>query len=196
MRLVYEVTNHDPAHGADATPSQEGTGGRVGCCSTYWPRTYGGGPGVVTPFLVEHFTAAHFVRRRRTRCSSCSREDCACSVVLGFLRSCRSRSQRPPTYPSPMCSDTHVLAWRAKRQLDGAAELELSCFRARAPVLGQLVDPTYREHPRRTHTLIVELSRNPDGTEFMISVVLLSHCALALHCEAPVFSMYTAPAPD
>ena len=118
--------------------------------------TYGGGPGVVTHFLVEHFTAAHFVRHRRTRCSSCSREDCACSVVLRFLRSCRSRSQRPPTYPSPMCSDTHVLAWRAKRQLVGAAELELSCFRERALVLGQLVDPTYHEHPLRTDTLSID----------------------------------------
>ena len=76
--------------------------------------------------------------------------------MLGFLRSCRSRSQRPPTYPSPMCSDTHVLAWRAKRQLVGAAELELSCFWSRSPVLGQLVDPSYCEHPRRTHTLIVD----------------------------------------
>ena len=106
--------------------------------------------------MKERLTAAHFVRRRRTRCSSSSREDCACRVVLRFLRSCRSRSQRPPTYPSPMCSDTHVLAWRAKRQLDGAAELELSCLRTRAPVLGQLVDPTYREHPVCTHTFIVD----------------------------------------
>merc|ERR1711965_448506 len=117
----------------------------------------------MTPFMREQITAAHFVRRRRTRCSSCSREDCACIVVLRFLRSCRSRSQRPPTYPSPMCSDTHVLAWRAKRQLVGAAELELSCFWSRSPVLGQLVDPSYCEHPRRTHTLIVDRGSEVPG---------------------------------
>ena len=55
-----------------------------------------------------------------------------------------------------MCSVTHVPARRAKRKLDGAVELELSCFRTRAPVLGQLVDPSYRAHPRHIDTLIVE----------------------------------------
>ena len=42
------------------------------------------------------------------------------------------------------------------RQLDGAVELELSCLRTRAPVLGQLVDPSYRAHPRHIDTLIVD----------------------------------------
>ena len=108
------------------------------------------------PKMREHLTAAHFVRRRRTRCSSCSREDSAWRDVLRFSRSCRGRSQRPPTYPSPMCSDTHVPARRAKRKLDGAVALELSCLRTRAPVLGQLVDPSYRAHPRHIDTLIVD----------------------------------------
>ena len=55
-----------------------------------------------------------------------------------------------------MSSDTHVPARRAKRKLGGAVELELSCLRTRAPVLGQLVDPSYRAHPRHLDTLIVD----------------------------------------
>ena len=43
--------------------------------------------------MEEHLTAAHFVGRPRAHCMSCSPAHSACRVVLGFLRSCRSRSQ-------------------------------------------------------------------------------------------------------
>ena len=54
---------------------------------------YGAEAAGVTQFLAAHLLLAHFVGRPRTHCMSCSPAHSASTVVLGFLRSCRSRSQ-------------------------------------------------------------------------------------------------------
>ena len=63
----------------------------------------------MTHFSAGHLLLAHFVGRPRTHCMSCSPAHSASTVVLGFLRSCRSRSQSLRTSASVAGQGHHTV---------------------------------------------------------------------------------------